>query len=102
MSFDFCCRGIQSNYNIRVGRATEITGPYVDRAGQPLADGGGTLLLESGQRWRGTGHNGILVDGSTYWIVYHAYDAQAAGIPTLRIAPLTWDSAGWPSVRPEQ
>jgi arabinan endo-1,5-alpha-L-arabinosidase len=31
-------------------------------------------------------------------LVYHAYDAQAAGMPTLRIAPLVWDAEGWPSV----
>ena len=36
-SYDFCCRGSDSTYNIRVGRSAEITGPYADRAGDSHA-----------------------------------------------------------------
>ncbi len=31
VSFDQCCKGVASTYNIRVGRADRIEGPYVDR-----------------------------------------------------------------------
>ena len=31
MSWDKCCNGASSTYNIRVGRSTTVTGPYVDR-----------------------------------------------------------------------
>ncbi|HBY62348.1 MAG TPA: arabinan endo-1,5-alpha-L-arabinosidase, partial [Solibacterales bacterium] len=45
-SFDFCCRGVKSTYNTVVGRAERITGPYLDRSGKPMLEGGGTLLIE--------------------------------------------------------
>src|SRR6185312_5620103 len=35
-SFDFCCRGVNSTYNIRVGRSSKIDGPYLDRDGKSL------------------------------------------------------------------
>jgi arabinan endo-1,5-alpha-L-arabinosidase len=95
-SFDSCCRGVESSYNVRVGRSAAITGPYVDREGKPMAQGGGTLLLSAYDHWRGPGHNGLYVEDDTYWMVYHAYDAREIGIPKLRIESLGWDTEGWP------
>ena len=100
VSFDFCCRGADSTYNVRVGRATEITGPYVDRDGVPLLNGGGTQVTFPTERWRGPGHNAVFAEGDTVYIVYHAYDADNAGVSVLRIAPLQWDAEGWPSAEP--
>ena len=34
-------------------------------------------------------------DGTDY-VVYHAYDRENKGAPTLRIAPLRWGADGWP------
>jgi arabinan endo-1,5-alpha-L-arabinosidase len=45
-SWDFCRRGTESTYKTIVGRATSVTGPTFDREGVPLADGGGTIILE--------------------------------------------------------
>ena len=95
-SYDACCRGVDSTYNVRVGRSAAITGPYEDRDNRPLLEGGGTPLLAAYGQWRGPGHNGIYQDGETFWIVYHAYDAQEVGIPKLRIETLGWDAEGWP------
>jgi arabinan endo-1,5-alpha-L-arabinosidase len=62
-SFDFCCRGVNSTYNIRVGRAREVTGPYVDRTGGRMTEGGGTLVIEATTpNWRGPGHEAVLQD----------------------------------------
>lgn len=95
-SFDQCCQGAGSTYNVRVGRAASITGPYLDRDGVPMLEGGGTLILEAYDRWRGPGHNGIYQEGDTDWFVYHAYDAKQGGISKLRIESLGWDKEGWP------
>ena len=98
VSFDFCCRGKDSTYNIRVGRARRITGPYLDRSGKPMMDGGGTLVVAGGGRWAGPGHCAVLQEKDTDRLVYHAYDTEWRGVPTLRIATLHWDSEGWPRV----
>lgn len=98
-SYDYCCRGTSSSYYIVVGRAKDITGPYLGRDGKSMNDGYGTLLLRGDRRFRGPGHCAVLRDGATDALVYHAYDAQHEGRPTLRIARLAWRD-GWPSVAP--
>lgn len=98
VSFDLCCRGADSTYNIRVGRSLTLTGPYVDRDSKPLVEGGGTLVLAGAGRWRGPGHNRVYREGKQDFLVYHAYDAQDKGISKLRIQPIIWDEAGWPQV----
>lgn len=98
VSFDFCCRGIDSTYHVMVGRSESITGPYLDRDGVSMADGGGTQVTFPTERWRGPGHNSILQQEDGDYIVYHAYDASQGGMPTLRIDPLSWDDDGWPSI----
>ena len=100
VSFDFCCRGKDSTYNIRVGRARSITGPYVDREGKPMMDGGGTLVIAGGGRWAGPGHCSVLQENKIAWLIYHAYDTEWHGVATLRIAALQWDSEGWPTISP--
>ena len=97
-SFDQCCQGASSTYNVRVGRSDSLTGPYVDRDGVPMTQGGGTLILSAYGHWKGPGHNGMLIEDGVYWMVYHAYDAQVNGIPKLRIESLSWDADGWPSL----
>jgi arabinan endo-1,5-alpha-L-arabinosidase len=98
VSFDQCCQGVNSTYNVRVGRSDALTGPYVDRDGILLTEGGGTLILAEYGQWKGPGHNGILVEDDIFWMVYHAYDAKQIGIPKLRIESISWDEDGWPSL----
>jgi arabinan endo-1,5-alpha-L-arabinosidase len=96
VSFDYCCRGVASTYKIMVGRAEKVTGPYADREGVPMTDGGGTLVLEGAGDVRGPGHNDILAEDGNYWLVHHFYNAANQGVPTLQIRPLSWDEEGWP------
>ncbi len=46
-SWDVCCQGTSSTYNIRVGRADSVSGTYYDADGVSLLEGGGTLVLET-------------------------------------------------------
>ncbi|MEP7292187.1 MAG: family 43 glycosylhydrolase [Chloroflexota bacterium] len=97
VSFDNCCRGVDSTYRVMVGRSENLTGPYADRDGVAMLDGGGTQVTFPTERWRGPGHNGILQENGSEYIVYHAYDAEnGQGTPTLHIDPLVWDADGWP------
>lgn len=95
VSFDRCCQGADSTYNTRVGRSSELAGPYVDKAGTPMLSGGGSLVLQAGGDWAGPGHNAILIEGTRAYNVYHAY-AVTNGASQLRISELVWDSEGWP------
>jgi arabinan endo-1,5-alpha-L-arabinosidase len=98
VSFDRCCLGVESTYNVRVGRSEALTGPYVDRDGVPMIEGGGTLILSAYGQWKGPGHNGMLFEDDMHWMVYHAYDSKQIGIPKLRIESISWDADGWPSL----
>jgi arabinan endo-1,5-alpha-L-arabinosidase len=101
-SYDYCCKGVNSTYYTVVSRSKAITGPYLGKDGSAMMAGGGTILLradlQENQRFRGPGHAGAFTDadGTTY-LAYHAYDKQADGRPTLRIAPLRWGADGWPT-----
>jgi arabinan endo-1,5-alpha-L-arabinosidase len=98
VSFDFCCRGIDSSYHVMVGRSDAITGPYIDRDGVEMLSGGGSQVTFPTERWKGPGHCAIYQEAGIDYLVYHAYDAESQGTPTLRIAPLSWDEEGWPSI----
>ena len=93
-----CCRGTNSTYNVRVGRSETIIGPYRDREGKSMADGGGTLLLETDGAFIGPGHAGILKLGESFWMSLHFYDATQRGRSSLAIRPLIWNADGWPAV----
>jgi arabinan endo-1,5-alpha-L-arabinosidase len=96
VSFGNCCQGTASTYKIMVGRSDSLAGPYVDRSGRPMTRGGGTVVLAGSGRFRGPGSCAVLSNGGRDYLVYHAYDAQADGAPTLQIRPLSWTPDGWP------
>ncbi len=97
VSFDFCCRGAKSTYNVVVGRSRCITGPYVDRDGKPMMEGGGTLVIEATTpNWRGPGHEAVLQTPGGDYLVFHAYHGQT-GRPELKISTMGWED-GWPRV----
>ena len=98
-SWDFCCAHEKSTYKVMVGRAKSPLGPYLDKAGKPLSEGGGTLLLMGDERWRGPGHNSVLQTKDGDWLVYHVIDAKAPYRGRqLQIRPLNWTKDGWPQV----
>jgi arabinan endo-1,5-alpha-L-arabinosidase len=99
VSWDLCCRGLKSTYSTHVGRSKDVTGPYLDRAGVPMADGGGSPLLVGNKVWLGPGGESLLhlPDGDI--IVFHAYSGED-GHPALHISTLGW-TEGWPTARLE-
>jgi len=98
MNWGRCCQGVASTYNIRVGRSREPTGPFLDREGVDLREGGGTLLLGSEGQRIGPGHAGILRDQGAEWLSYHYYDGGWFGVGTLGLRRLSWSQDGWPEL----
>lgn len=98
VNFDACCQGVDSTYKIVVGRSISIFGPYTDKNGHSMMNGGGTLFLDSEGRWIGPGHAAITKINRQEYFSYHAYDGLANGNPTLRINEFSWDEDGWPAL----
>jgi len=94
----FCCRGVKSTYNIRVGRSKSPTGPFLDKNGKDMVDEGGSLVLQSEDRYIGPGHAGIYQhhDGRFAFSFYY-FDGQVMGLPRLAVRDLTWVN-DWPVV----
>lgn len=93
-SWDHCCDN-PYNYNIRVGRSNTVTGPYVDRDGTDLMEGGGTLLVEGNSTWQGPGHNAVIVTSDAAYNVYHALNPSNHA-SSLRVSELVFDDEDWP------
>jgi len=96
VSIDKCCSGTSSTYKTAYGRATKITGPYVDKNGKKMTDGYSTVLDAGNSRWVGPGGQDIYRENGYSIIARHAYDATANGAPKLLISDLKF-SGGWPT-----
>ena len=95
VSFDFCCRGMKSDYKIAVGRAKHITGPYLDKSGRRMEQGGGDVVLKGSDIHVALGGQSVYRDGKTDRLVYHYYDRRDNGKSKLQLAELRWTSDGW-------
>jgi arabinan endo-1,5-alpha-L-arabinosidase len=104
VNWGLCCRGTNSTYSIHVGRASKVTGPYLDREGRDMLSGGGTLFLDSTRPYFGPGHAGIIVDKGTNWFSCHYEAVAGAGnsgqrrASTLAVMPLRWRDDNWPEL----
>jgi len=92
-----CCRGADSGYNIRMGRARRVTGPFLDHTGLDMIRGGGTLFVGSNSRHIGPGHFGLLDLGDVVqkFSCHYEADLDRGGASVLDIRPLLWKD-GWP------
>src|SRR5665213_808736 len=98
-----CCSGVNSTYNIRMGRSTGITGPYLDRSGIDMVNNGGSLFLQGTGKFTGPGHFAVLSENGAQWFSYHYYDAgayapwyDAYGVADFDLEPLAWTADNWP------
>ena len=105
-----CCAGPTTGYSVSVGRARDPRGPFVDRLGRPLnasRAGGTPVIAPNGNRWVGTGHNGLITDlAGQDWLVYHAIDRDDPYLDEpfgINERPMLLDRldwiGGWPTVR---
>lgn len=96
VSFGYCCRGEKSTYRVVVGRARQVTGPYLDRDGRDMMDGGGTPVISSTRRYVAVGHSAAYsIKGKDYFVA-HGYPRQEDGASELVCCEMAWDGQGWP------
>ena len=92
-----CCDGVNSTYNIVVGRSRSVEGPYIDNVGRDMLKGGGKMVLAAGDRVVGPGHFGrtVLDKGVEVMSCHYEADFNQGGRSVLGIRPLLWKN-GWP------
>lgn len=92
-----CCDGVNSTYNIVVGRSRKVTGPYIDNVGRDMMQGGGKMVINAGDRVVGPGHFGrtVIDEGVEVMSCHYEADFDQGGRSVLGIRPLLWRN-GWP------
>jgi arabinan endo-1,5-alpha-L-arabinosidase len=105
LSYDW----LADSYNVRVGKADQPQGPYVDFNGNDMATATDHLPIlthaykfENHSGWQGVGHCGILKDGDIFFMLHQGRLGNNGAIMDLHIRQIVWNSNGWPSVSPER
>lgn len=92
-----CCDGVNSTYNIVVGRSKNPRGPFIDNVGRSMLEGGGKAVITTEGRLVGPGHPGRFIEEEgVEKISFHwEADMDQSGRSVLGIRPLLWKD-GWP------
>jgi arabinan endo-1,5-alpha-L-arabinosidase len=93
-----CCAGIESTYQVVMGRSKNLKGPYLNKLGASWVDNNYSLFMEGTYEEPGRGHNGFFTENDTTYIVYHAYTRSENGASLLNIKPVYMDEEGWPTL----
>ena len=99
VSWDYCCQGSKSNYRVAVGRSRMVEGPYLDRNGKDMRDGGGTLFFEGDKvNYDAAGHCAIYHFNEADLFFCHGYSVSQEGASILVQRPISWTADGWPTI----
>ena len=96
VSWDYCCKGVNSNYKTAVGRSKKVDGPYVDKDGKDMALGGGYILAQSDDEFYGIGHTSAYQFDGQWYFMAHGYARKSNGASKLVIKKMLFDKEGWP------
>ena len=98
VSYDLCCRGAKSTYKVVVGRADSVNGPYYDKNGTPLMEGGGTVVVGGNDQYPGAGHCAVVSTPEGDMMLFHGYNRDKNYNANLLVRLVSWDNEGWPHV----
>lgn len=92
-----CCDGVNSTYNIVVGRSRSVTGPYLDNMGRDMVAGGGKMVIDGDDRQFGAGHFGRYIEdeGVEKMSFHWEADLDRSARSVLAIRPIIWVN-DWP------
>ena len=88
------------DYTIRVGRSTDPRGPYLDREGESLLDGNGTILLGDDTEQLVPGHPHVWEESGASYLGYDyrtTRDQAEGEMDFMGIRRLHWVD-GWPTI----
>ena len=98
-AWDKCCQQgptiEQTTYKTAYGRADKVTGPYKDRAGYDMANGGGTILMERYGRYVGPGGGEAFQDLNRVRFVHHYYDLNGDKYNHIHIRDVVFTDDNW-------
>ena len=98
-AWDICCQQganiEQTTYKTAYGRADKVTGPYKDRAGYDMANGGGTILMERYGRYVGPGGGEAFQDLNRVRFVHHYYDLNGDKYNHIHIRDVVFTDDNW-------
>ena len=96
-----CCDGVNSTYNIVVGRSRNVTGPFLDNMGRDMVAGGGKMVIGCADRQFGAGHFGRYIEdeGVEKMSFHWEADLDRSGRSVLAIRPIVWVN-DWPVAGP--
>lgn len=100
VSYDYCCKGLSSDYKTAVGRSKNVEGPYYDKDGKDMAETGGTILVGENDQYAGVGHCSVYDFGGKWYIAAHGYDKTQRGASKLFLREIRWED-GWPVIQPK-
>ena len=92
-----CCDGVNSTYNIVVGRSRSVYGPFIDNVGRDMVAGGGKMVVDGEDRQFGAGHFGRYIEdeGVEKMSFHWEADLDRSGRSVLAIRPIVWVN-DWP------
>lgn len=92
-----CCDGVNSTYNIVVGRSRSVYGPFIDNMGRDMVAGGGKMVVDGEDRQFGAGHFGRYIEdeGVEKMSFHWEADLDRSARSVLAIRPIVWVN-DWP------
>jgi arabinan endo-1,5-alpha-L-arabinosidase len=100
-----CCAGPSTAYEEVVGRSKSPLGPFTDKLGVPLNNGGiSVVMADNGDNFTGPGGITLFNDGSQLWAVTHVvqentpYLGSGATARPMALVPVSWGAGGWPVI----
>lgn len=86
---------MDNSYHNRVGRSTSVHGPFYDKEGTAMLEGGGTEVTWGLSDLLMPGHASIFLDeDGQYYLVSEYFRKDSPSI--MLIGTIVWDEEGWP------
>ncbi len=105
LSYDW----LETKYNVRVGRADNPEGPFLDFNGNNMNDETDNIPMilapyrfENHQGWQGTAHCSVFQKEGQYFMAHQGRPGENFYFMDMHVRQMFWTEDGWPAVSPER